>query len=113
MISPIYKTFKICEPSKLDPIYLSIWFSRTEFIRYCWFNAFGSARDTFEWKDLCDIQIPIPPIEIQKSISLLYTLLKQRKSFIEIVDKKTASICPILIRGSILESQGEKRNVIL
>ena len=108
LISPIYKTFKICEPSKLDPIYLSIWFSRTEFIRYCWFNAFGSARDTFEWKDLCNIQIPIPPIEIQKSISLLYILLKQRKSFIEIVDKKTASICPILIRGSILESQGEK-----
>lgn len=107
LISPIYKTFTILNTSNLDANYLSLWFSRNEFVRYCWFYAFGSARDTFDWQNLCDVIIPIPPLSVQKSISEIYKNYKMRKLQVEKIRQTLAVICPVLVRGSILESRGK------
>lgn len=101
LLSPIYKTFKVIDENKLHPEYLMMWFTRSEFIRYCSFHAFGSARDTFEWEQMCKVQIPMPSIDVQKSISNIYNCYLERKEINERLKKQIKNICPILIKGSI------------
>lgn len=103
LLSPIYKTFKILDEDKLNSEYLMMWFSREEFTRYCWFYAFGSARDQFDWNQLCEIEIPVPSMEIQKSIAKLYSSYILRKEINDELKENLKRICPILINGSINE----------
>lgn len=105
LLSPIYKTFKVIDESKLLSEYLMLWFSRNEFTRYCWFYAFGSARDTFEWNQLCELKIPIPNLKIQKSIVNIYKCYLRRKEISEKLKEQIKNICPILIKGSIEEAK--------
>lgn len=105
LLSPIYKTFKVIDENKLNSQYLMMWLSRDEFTRYCWFYAFGSARDTFEWNQLCDIEIPIPSIEVQRSIVEIFLVYKTRKQINEQLKELLKNICPILIKGSIEEAR--------
>lgn len=104
IISPIYATFK-CNSPLLNTKYLFLWFSREEFTRYCWFNAFGTARDTFDWSQMINVKIPIPPIEIQNSIVAIFNAFNKRKGFIEKLKNTIKDICPILIKGSLEEAR--------
>ena len=106
LLSPIYKTFKVRNESIILSEYLMLWFKRSEFVRYCAFHAFGSARDTFEWEQMCKIQIPIPPLDKQKTIVNIYKCLIDRKATNERLKEQMKNICPILIKGSIEEAKG-------
>ena len=105
LLSPIYKTFKVINENELYPEYLMMWFSREEFARYCTFHAFGSARDNFEWEQMCEVEIPIPSIEIQKSIADIFRCYIDRKEINEKLKNQIKDICPILIKGSIEEAR--------
>lgn len=96
--SPIYEVFS-CKPS-LDPIYLMMWLKREEFKRYAEFYA-GGVRNTFDFALMQDVEIPIPPIEIQKSISNLYKAYLERKEINEQLKSKIKNVCPILIKGAL------------
>lgn len=63
----------------LLPDYLMLFLTRSEFDRYARFNSWGSARETFSWEEMCSVKIPIPPIEVQKSIAELYKVYNQRR----------------------------------
>ena len=80
-------------------------FKRTEFDRYARFHSWGSARETFTWNDLVEVEIPIPDIEIQKSIASIYSVYIMRKKINEQLKAQIKDICPILIRGSLEESK--------
>lgn len=81
IVSSIYTVFETDEDYLL-PEYLFIWFNRTEFDRYARFHSWGSARETFNWDDLCDIEIPIPNIDQQrKYVSLYKGLLTNQKVY--------------------------------
>lgn len=101
-ISTVFRT----NSDHLIPQYLFLFFLRSEFNRYSRFHSWGSARETFDWDAMCDVQIPIPDIEIQKSIAELYTVYNKRKKINEQLKAQIKNICPILIRGS-LEYGGE------
>lgn len=88
----------------LLPDYLMLFLTRSEFDRYARFNSWGSARETFSWEEMCSVKIPIPPIEVQKSIAELYKVYNQRKEINEKLKAQIKDICPILIKGSL---QGE------
>ena len=103
LLSPIYKTFRVVDESKLHPEYLMIWFSRGEFTRYCWFYAFGSARDNFEWNQMCEVKIPIPDIKVQHAIADIYKCYVERKEINEKLKEQIKNICPILVKGAIEE----------
>lgn len=105
LLSPIYKTFKVMDEKKILPEYLMMWFGRTEFIRYCTFHAFGSARETFEWEQMCKVKLPIPNIEIQKSIANIYNCYKERKQINEQLKQQIKNICPVLIKGAVEEAK--------
>lgn len=71
--------------------------------RYARFNSWGSARETFNWDDMCDVKIPIPDIAIQKSIAEMYMVNNKRKEINEQLKAQIKNICPILIKGSLEE----------
>ena len=75
IISSIYPVFKVIDETKLSSKYLMMYFKRPEFDRYARFNSWGSARETFSWEDFCDIELVIPPIEIQKKYVDVYESL--------------------------------------
>ena len=100
-ISTVFRTNK----RYLLPEYLFLFYSRTEFDRYARFNSWGSARETFNWDDMCDVKIPIPDITIQKSIAEMYTVYNTRKRINERLKTQIKDICPILIKGSLEESR--------
>ena len=100
-ISTVFST----DCDSLLPEFLFVFFSRTEFDRYARFNSWGSARETFDWETMCDVQIPIPDIKIQEAIAELYTVYNTRKKINEQLKAQIKDICPILIRGSLEEKQ--------
>ena len=104
--SSSYVVFRSRNIEELLPQYLMLFFSRNEFNRYSRFHSWGSAREAFDWDAMCDVQIPIPDIEIQKSIAEMYTVYNKRKKINEQLKAQIKNICPILIRGS-LEDGGE------
>ena len=101
-ISTVFRT----NSEHLIPQYLFLFFLRSEFNRYSRFHSWGSAREAFDWGAMCDVQIPVPDIEIQKAIAEMYTVYNKRKKINEQLKAQIKNICPILIRGS-LEDGGE------
>ena len=95
------------DESRLLPEYLVMFFNRTEFDRYARFHSWGSARETFTWNDLVKVRIPIADINIQKDISDIFTVYKERKDINEKLKAQIKDICPILIKGSIEEARKE------
>ena len=68
LCSSSYIVFKVNDERVLLPKYLSLLFERNEFDRYSRFNSWGSARETFDWEEMCNVRIPIPKIEVQQDI---------------------------------------------
>ena len=99
--SSSYVVFKSKDLNTLLPQYLHIYFSCSEFDRYARFNSWGSARETFDFNDMKDVMIPIPDIEIQKSIANLYEVYIERRQMNEKIKAQIKNICTILIKGSI------------
>ncbi len=102
VVSSVNEVFSTQE-DKLYPEYLCMFFNRTEFDRYARFHSWGSARETFTWNDLVEVEIPIPDIEIQKSIASVYSVYIKRKEINEQLKAQIKDICPILIQGSLEE----------
>lgn len=109
IVSSSYTVFRIINESKLCPKYLMMFFNRSEFDRYARFNSWGSARESFDWSEMCNVTIPIPPIEIQKSIVAIYNARNERIAINEKLKSQIKDICPILIKGSLEEAK-EKNN---
>lgn len=102
-ISTVFETKK----DKLLPEYLMLFLTRSEFDRYARFCSWGSARETFEWDEMCNLEIPIPDISVQQAISNIFEAYNERKKINEELKGQIARICPILISGSIEEARKE------
>lgn len=89
----------------LLPEYLMLIFNRSEFDRYARFNSWGSARETFNWEDMRDVRIPLPSIDIQKSIANVYLAYVERKRICEELSSLLRTACPVLVRGSFDEAR--------
>lgn len=104
VVTSVNEVFSVDE-GKLLPEYLSMFFNRSEFDRYARFHSWGSARETFTWNDLIQVELPIADIEIQKSIADIYTVYKERKYISDKLKNQIKDICPILIKGAIEEAR--------
>lgn len=80
IVSTSYTVFEIIDLEKLDPDYLMMWFKREEFDRYARFKSHGSVRELFDWTELCNVELPVPDIEIQRKIVNSYKILQDRIS---------------------------------
>ena len=77
-VSASYLTFKIKDEELLNPYYLMMWFKRPEFDRYARFKSHGSAHEYFEWEEMCEVMLPVPPIEEQRRIVAEYQAVERR-----------------------------------
>lgn len=78
IVSQAYTIFEVTNKQELLPEYLMMWFRRPEFDRYARFKSHGSAREIFSWEEMCDIKLPIPPIDQQQKIVAEYNAIQQR-----------------------------------
>lgn len=101
-INTVFRVKKSAE-QKLLPGYLMLFFGRSEFDRYARFNSWGSARETFDWAEMCDVHIPLPDIAVQRYAVELYQAWRTRLAINERLKAQLKDLCPILIRGSIEE----------
>jgi len=104
IISPAYTVLKSID-NKVIPEYVMMWFSRKEIDRLGWFMSDASIRTNLEMDSFYEIEIPIPDIEIQKSIVNIYNCYIERKRISEQLKSQIKDICPILIKGSIEEGK--------
>jgi len=103
--SSSYIVFEVTKKTELLPGYLAILLSRSEFNRYARFNSWGSARETFDWNEMCNVMIPVPHISIQQDLVDIFDAYKERKNINEKLKQQIKDICPILIKGSIEEAR--------
>ena len=104
VISSSYEVFEVVDKEKLLPEYLMLWLSRSETHRQCGYRSYGTTRDVFPFEDLCKLQFPIPNIETQKDIANIYKCYIERQRIAEALKEQLKKICPVLIRGSLLEN---------
>ena len=82
IVSSSYVVYKVKRIELLLPDYLFMYFNRPEFDRFSRFNSWGSARETFNWEDMCDIDIELPNIDIQqKYVDVYNAMLENQKSY--------------------------------
>lgn len=78
LISQAYIPFEVMDSNQLDPEYLMMWFRRPEFDRYARFKSHGSAREIFDWEEMCKVTLPIPHITKQREIVKEYNTIQNR-----------------------------------
>jgi type I restriction enzyme S subunit len=108
IVSRIYTVFRVTKQKELLPEYLYLWFARPEFDRYARFHSWGSARETFDWADMCNVKLPIPDIKIQEAIVTIYHTLETRKRINEQLKNTIKPLCPVLMKGVVESMELEK-----
>lgn len=106
IVSSIYTVFGT-NAEHLIPEYLMLFFTRSEFDRYARFNSWGSARETFDWEEMCSVKIPIPDIKVQKAIAEVYAAYTMRKQINEKLKAQIKNMNQVLIKGSLEEGKNE------
>lgn len=101
LVSSVNTTFGVVNEGLLNPFYLMMYFNRPEFDRYARYHSWGSARENFTYEDMCEVRIPIPPIEVQRSIVAIYDVYNKRKQYAERLRQMINEICPILVAASV------------
>ena len=82
LISSIYTVFRIFRTDLLLSDYLFMYFNRPEFDRYARFNSWGSARETFDWDTMCDIDLELPDVTVQqKYVDIYKAMVANQQSY--------------------------------
>lgn len=107
IISSSYTVFEVINKNKLDPEYLMLWFSRPEFDRYARFKSHGSVREVMGWDEMCNVELPVPSIEEQRSIVKAYKAITDRITLKKRINDNlvavgTASIQKNVGRGALI-----------
>jgi type I restriction enzyme S subunit len=78
IVSPSYRIFKSKDENVLNSEYLMMWFKRPEFDRFARFKSHGSAHEFFDYGEMCEVELPIPPIKKQQEIVREYNTIQNR-----------------------------------
>lgn len=97
IISSSYAVFYITKDNLL-PDFLMLYFSRPEFHRFCGYMSQGTTRDIFDFSLLQEIEIPLPPIEVQQKITDLYNCYEECKRIATEAREQLKTICPALVQ---------------
>lgn len=98
LISSIYTAFRCKDSNQLLPKYLFMLLNNAEFDRYARFNSWGSARETFDWSEMCRVEIPLPPIEVQHAIVELFNCADRAKTIATEARERLKTLCPALVQ---------------
>lgn len=109
IFSQMYVIFKIKEECKntLLTEYLWMWFKRKEFFRYVAFVNFGSVREMFTYEDMCNVMLPVPPIEEQRRIVYEYQTVERRIANNEALIQKLEETAQAIYHHTFVEGIDE------
>lgn len=97
-VSSAYGVFRITDENIIDPYFLWMWFSRSEFDRYARYKSKGSAHEFFEFEEMRRVKIPKAPIEVQRTIASIYKCANEAKQIAAEADKLSREVCPALLQ---------------
>ena len=103
IISSSYMVFEITDTKKLLPEYLNLWFKRPEFDRYARFHSHGSAREIFDWEEMCNVELPVPPIEEQEKIVDAYQKIENRIALKRKINDNLADTAQAIYRRTFVD----------
>ena len=98
IVSSSYCVFRIKDIEHLVPMYLYLFFCRPEFDRYSRFNSWGSAREAFSFDEMCRVRIPLPPLDVQKSIVALHKCAEEARSIATEARETLRKMCPAMVQ---------------
>jgi len=75
LVSSISVVFFVSDEDNLSADYLFMYFNRPEFDRYSRFHSWGSARESFTWDDMCNIELELPSLSIQQKYVDVYNAM--------------------------------------
>ena len=104
IVSPAYTVLKIKDENVVLAHYIMLWFSRKQIDRYGWFASDASIRSNLDLERFFDMDIPIPNISVQREIVNIHKCYIERQRIAEALKEQLKNICPVLIRGSLLEN---------
>ena len=82
LISPAYTTFEVTATDIMLPLYFFMKFLSKEKDRYGAFCSDGSIRSNLDWEVFCDIDIELPPVQIQqKYVDVYNAMLVNQQSY--------------------------------
>lgn len=97
-VSSAYGVFKITNEDKLNPYFLMMFFKRAEFDRYARWRSEGSAHEFFTFEMMKNVEIPFPPIEIQRAIAEIYVACDRSKRIVQETRELMKNLCPALVQ---------------
>jgi len=100
LVSPAYLVFECSDP-RIHNEFLMSWFSRAQSDRYAWYVADTSIRSGLEKVRFLETEIPLPSLNLQRSIANLSTVYRTRRVINEKLKAQIKRISPILINGSL------------
>ena len=75
IVSPAYTVFEWRGNDVLLKEYLFMMLKSSEMDRFFWFHCDSSVRDGMDWDAFCDIEVEVPPIDIQNKYVKIYESL--------------------------------------
>lgn len=112
LVSQAYTVFEIIDDEALNAEYLMMWFRRPEFDRYARFKSHGSARETFDWEELEDTELPIPSIAKQREIVKEYNTIINRITLNETLNQKLEDTAQALYKHWFVGNEGIDSKVL-
>ena len=103
LISQAYIPFELNDSNELEPEYLMMWFCRPDFDRYSRFKSHGSAREIFDWEEMCNTVLPVPHITNQREIVKEYNIIQNRIKLNEQLIQKLEETAQAIYREWFVE----------
>ena len=110
ILSQAYTVFEVIDETELHPEYLMMWFRRPEFDRYARFKSHGSARETFDWDEMCEVELPIPSIEKQREIVKEFNTVVNRIKLNEQLNQKLEETAQALYKHWFVDFEFPNEN---
>lgn len=106
LVSNVYTTFEVIDKNELLPEYLMLWFSRPEFDRYARFKSHGSVREVMDWDEMCKVQLPVPPISVQRDIVKAYQTITNRIALKQQVNDNLEATVQAVFKSLLIDYEG-------
>lgn len=97
LVSPAYTTYSVTDTNIL-PEFIMMNFKRSEMDRLGWFLSDSSVRSNLDFDRFHEIQIPLPPLEIQQKIVNLFNCYEECKRISTTAREKIKNLCPALVQ---------------
>lgn len=82
IVTEDYVVFRVIDECVLLPDYLNVFFRRPEFDRYARWDSWGSATEFFNWEEMCDVPITLPPLPVQqKYVNVYNAMLSNQRAY--------------------------------